>query len=256
METTDHHVSTSDGSQIAVRTYRSNDADANSLLPAYIFYHGGGFLFGTILSEDAGCARIAADMPVVVVSVCYRHTPEFKHPTHHEDAWAAFEWIAAHAEELRVDKSRFVVGGISAGGGLASSVTVRHVEGLNQQSLKSKAVILGQVLVIPWLIHRDAYPFDKFVSREKNSYSQCAGAPVLPMYQLNMFTDLLECSAPEDPVLMSVGNMTNEMAGRLPKTALMMAGNDPVRDDGLMMATMLKAQSLVFPGSPTLIHTH
>ena len=233
----------SDGSQIPVRVYRSNDADADDLLPAYIFYHGGGFLFGSISSEDAGCARIAAEMPVAVVNVCYRHTPEFKHPTQHEDAWAAFEWISAHTEELRIDKNRFIVGGVSAGGGLASSVTVRHVQRVNQPSPKPSAVILGQLLVIPWLIHRDAYPFDKFVSQEKNSYHQCAGAPVLPIYQLDMFTDLLECSVPIDPVLMSVGNMTEEVAGRLPKTALMVAGNDPLRDDGLMMATTLKAQS-------------
>ncbi len=223
--------------------YRSIDAKAETLLPAYIFYHGGGFIFGSVSSEDAACARIAAELPVAVVNVCYRHTPDFKHPTQHNDASEAFEWIAAHAEDLNIDRNRCFVVGVSAGVCLPVSVAVRHAEQAKQLSAKSRAVVRGQLLCIPWLIHRDAYPFHKFVSREKNSYAQCAGAPVLPKAQLNLFTDLLECNAPDDDVLMSVGNMADEVAGRLPKTALIVSGNDPVRDEGLMLGTTLKAQS-------------
>ncbi|KAJ9606666.1 hypothetical protein H2200_008674 [Cladophialophora chaetospira] len=239
----DHQVSTSDGDRIPIRVYRSNDADADMHLPAYIFYHGGGFLFGSISSEDAACSRIAAETHVAVVNVCYRHTPDFKHPTQHNDAWEAFEWIDANAENLKVDRNKLIVGGISAGGGLACSVAVRHIERANHQTSKPRAVIRGQLLCIPWLIHRDAYPFHRFESQDKSSYRQCAGAPVLPMAQLNLFADLLECNTPNDVMLMSVGNMSDDMASRLPKTVLITAGNDTVRDDGLMMATMLQAQS-------------
>lgn len=236
----DHRVPTSDRDHIPVRIYRSNDANADTLLPAYIFYHGGGYLFGTVSSEDAACARIAAQIPVAVINVCYRHTPDFKHPTQHNDAWEALEWIIANAEDLKVDRKRLIVGGISAGGGLACSVAVRHVGQTSHP--KAEAAICGQLLCIPWLIHQDAYPHGKFTSQDKSSCYQCAEAPVLPMRQLNLFADLLECKIPDDDVMMSVGNMTDGTASRLPKTAFIVAGNDPVRDDGLMMATTFQRQ--------------
>jgi acetyl esterase/lipase len=241
-------VSTQDGDHILIRIYRHKDNNSDQPLPAYIFYHGGGYLFGTLSSEDAACARIAVSLPVAVVNICYRHTPEFTYPTAHNDAWAAFEWAITNAHSLQIDKRQLVVGGISAGGGLASSVVLRHTRKLTTSDAKavtSQAVILGQLLCIPWLIHRDAYPSKRFASPDRNSYNQCASAPVLPMYQLNMFTDLLECKTPNDPLLISPGLLSGSQASSLPKTAIVVAGNDPLRDDGLMMATDLQDHGLV-----------
>jgi acetyl esterase/lipase len=76
--------STRDGQTIPIRVYRPRDA-ADTISFRCTFFHGGGYLFGTFSSEDANCARIVTALPIVAVSVCYRHTP-FKHPTQYNDA--------------------------------------------------------------------------------------------------------------------------------------------------------------------------
>lgn len=222
---------------IGARIYRPKTT-VRQPLPAYIFFHGGGFLFGTLSSEDAGCARIvdALQGDVCVVNVCYRHTPDDRYPTQHHDAWDALEWVAAHSDELAIDPRALVVGGISAGGGLACSVALQA-----SSSSSANINLRGQVLCIPWLIHRDAYPFEVFASRDKASYEQCRGAPVLPLSQLDMFTDELGCDSPRDPS-MSVGLVPDDRVRRLPKTAMIVAGMDPLRDDGLLMAARLRDQ--------------
>ncbi len=105
-----------------VRIYRPV---ADEALPAVVFLHGGGWVLGTIESHDPLCRALAARTPAVVVSVDYRLAPEHPFPAAVADAWAATQWVAEHAAELRADPQRLVVAGDSAGGNLAA-VTALH----------------------------------------------------------------------------------------------------------------------------------
>lgn len=107
---------------IPTRIYNPKNQAGN--LPIYIFYHGGGFIYGTLDSEDTACYRIVAAMDVIVVNVCYRHTPQYKFPAAHNDALDAFDWIVENAEAFRGDLSNVILGGISAGANLAVYVAL------------------------------------------------------------------------------------------------------------------------------------
>jgi acetyl esterase len=105
---------------LRVRVYRP---EADGPLPALVYFHGGGWVVGSLDSHDPVCRRVASRTPAVVVSVDYRLAPEHAFPAAVDDAWAATEWVAGTAAELGAD--RIAVGGDSAGGNLAAVVALR-----------------------------------------------------------------------------------------------------------------------------------
>lgn len=87
---------------------------------ALLWIHGGGLVMGAPAAGDGMCSRFAAELDVVVVSVDYRLAPEHPFPAGLHDCFAALEWLHANAGPLGIDPARVVVGGDSAGGGLAA----------------------------------------------------------------------------------------------------------------------------------------
>jgi acetyl esterase/lipase len=86
--------------------------------------HGGGFVLGSISSEQDNAATLASTLGIVVVSVEYRLAPEHPFPAGLHDCFAALNWLCQHADELGVDPSRVGVYGQSAGGGLAAALAL------------------------------------------------------------------------------------------------------------------------------------
>jgi acetyl esterase len=107
---------------LRVRVYRPR---STRLLPVVIWFHGGGWVVGTIESHDPVCRALANRTPCVVVAVDYRLAPEWPFPAALDDAWAATQWVADEALKLGADASRIVVAGDSAGGNLAAAVALR-----------------------------------------------------------------------------------------------------------------------------------
>jgi acetyl esterase/lipase len=89
-------------------------------LPALVFFHGGGGIFGEIDTHDGLCRTLAAESGCAVIAIGYRQAPEHKFPAAVEDTYAATLWVAAQAAALGIDARRLAVGGDSAGGGLAA----------------------------------------------------------------------------------------------------------------------------------------
>jgi acetyl esterase len=108
------------GGSLRVRIYRPETEGPH---PALVYFHGGGWVVGSIESHDPMCRAIATRAPAVVVSVDYRLAPEHPFPAAVDDAWSATQWVSEHGAELGVD--RVAVGGDSAGGNLAAVIALR-----------------------------------------------------------------------------------------------------------------------------------
>jgi acetyl esterase len=96
--------------------------------PLLVYLHGGGMVYGDLETHDAVCRFLAERAGVRVLAVDYRLAPEHPYPAAVDDCWAAYQWVAEHAEELRADPDRLAVGGDSAGGYLGAVVALRAAE--------------------------------------------------------------------------------------------------------------------------------
>jgi acetyl esterase len=92
--------------------------------PTIVYFHGGGWVVGSIDTHLGHARRVCTQADAVVVTVGYRLAPENPFPAAYDDAVAATEWAAQHAAELGGDPSTFILAGDSAGGQLAASVAI------------------------------------------------------------------------------------------------------------------------------------
>ena len=131
---------------IRVRIYRPF-AEPFPVTPGVVFFHGGGFVIGTLDTHDDYCRALAAGVGATVVSVEYRLAPETPFPGAVEDAYAATSWVAAHAAELSIDPARLAVAGDSAGGNLSTvtCLTARDRRRAGEPSFD----LVAQVMVYP-----------------------------------------------------------------------------------------------------------
>lgn len=127
------------GRPISVRLYRP---ETPGLHPVLVYFHGGGFVFGSLDMYDGLCAALAREASCIVCSVDYGLAPEHPFPEPVEDAYSAVEWIRNHAVSLGADPNRIGVGGDSAGGNLAAVVSLIHRD-CGQPPFK------GQLLIYP-----------------------------------------------------------------------------------------------------------
>ncbi|SCO01870.1 related to lipase/esterase [Fusarium fujikuroi] len=244
-----HSIFSRDGSFIPARSYRPASAPEQALLPLYIHFQGGGFMFGTLDAEDAICARIAVGSDVAVLNVDYRHTPEFTYPTQWNDAEDAFEWAHDNMDVMHWDPKRVIIGGISAGAWMASSFTLQKHLNL---ATEKRPPIAGQVLMIPCLTHVDCYEpqLKKMKNESISSYRTNVTAPMLTVEELRWFTSLLKIEDPDvNDLKMNPGNASPERVTGMPPTVLGVVGLDPLRDEALLYGKMLAEA-----GVPTDIH--
>jgi acetyl esterase/lipase len=134
------------GGGLGIRTYRPRAIRSPAAL---LWIHGGGMVIGRATQNDRLCGDIARTLGIRVVSVEYRKAPEHPFPAPLDDCHAGWAWLQAGGSRLGIDPGRVVIGGESAGGGLAASLVQRlHDEGGAQP--------IGQLLFCPMLDDRTA----------------------------------------------------------------------------------------------------
>ena len=223
---------------VGLRIYTPDSVAAGNPRPLFLFFHGGGFVIGSVESRDPQCRRIANATGAVVVAARYRLAPEHKFPAAHDDAWAATQWLAAHASEIGGDPARIAVGGDSAGGNLAAFVCqAAYAAGLPPfvlQVLVYPTTDFGFTLDLPSYALRDA---DYFLTRDQISWYH---AQFLPPG-----TDLRD--------LRLAPALADKVTG-LPPALIMTAEFDPLRDDGAHYGDRLRAAGIAveyacYPGT-------
>ncbi|HVJ92624.1 MAG TPA: alpha/beta hydrolase [Labilithrix sp.] len=89
-----------------------------------LYFHGGGFVLGSVESYDRSARIIAKNTGALVVSAGYRRAPEHKFPAAHDDAFAAYEWLVMNAASIDADPKRIALAGEGSGANLAANVAI------------------------------------------------------------------------------------------------------------------------------------
>jgi acetyl esterase len=207
-------------------------------LPVLVYYHGGGWVLGSVETHDVLCRDLAAQADCIVVSVDYRLAPEHPFPAAVDDALAAYRWVVEHCRDFRGDSSRVAVGGDSAGGNLAAVVS-------RELALDGGPIPWFQLLI---------YPVTDLAC-SSDSYDKFGNGFFLTREMMHWFRDhyLNGEGAIDDP---RVSPLKAILPSSLPPTFVMTAGFDPLLDEGLAYAQRLRAAGVdvAYRCHPSLIH--
>lgn len=209
------------GGDIELRVY-SPVAGGSSSLPGLVYYHGGGWVIGDLDTHDGLCRHLANEAGVRVIAVHYRLAPDHKYPAAVDDAMAALVWVEANAASLGIDANRLAVGGDSAGGALAAIVA-------QQAKARGGPKIAYQMLFFPVTQ----------IGEETVSLNEFAEGYLLDRATLLWFYEhyLPDDADRSDPRVSPL--KAEELAG-LPPAYVMLAGFDPLHDEGLAYAERLR----------------
>ncbi len=204
---------------IAYRRYQPTTPGPH---PIVVYFHGGGWVLGDLDSDDPFCRFLCDRAGAVVVSVNYRHAPEARFPAAADDAFAAVQWIGAHAAELGGIPGRLAVCGWSAGGNVAA-VACRLARDAGGPA------IAGQVLITPVT--------DADLGRA--SYVENGEGYLLTTELMRWFWDhYADAADRRDP---KASPLRAADLSRLPPALVVTAEFDPLRDEGVAYADALSA---------------
>ncbi len=161
-----------------VRVYRSAAQQAAG--PALVWIHGGGYVQGSPIQDEAFCIAVARELGITVISLRYRLAPAHPAPAAIEDAYAALQWTVAHAAEHGVDPARIAIGGASAGAGLAAGLVLfAHDRGdihpvfqlLRYPMLDDRTVLRGldDRLARGWIAQNNRYAWNAYLGQAPGS---------------------------------------------------------------------------------------
>lgn len=199
-------------------------------LPVIVFYHRGGWVFCNVEEADPVCRKLANHLGCIIASVDYRLAPENPFPKPLDDCYDAFLWVSQHIEAFGGNPQKIVVAGESAGGNLATVVSIKARD-------EKGPPIAAQLLLYPVIsstINEQAYQqsADKFfITQESmqffwNMYTQNAAAANHPYASPDKVNDLRH----------------------LPPAIMITAEHDPLCVEGELYAKQLQQA-----GVPTVI---
>ena len=203
---------------IAARLYRPRAGT----LPLLVYFHGGGWVVGSVALSDNYCRALANASGSAVLSVEYRLAPEHRYPAAADDAYSATRWAAENADELGIDPERLAVGGSSAGGNLAAVVCLMARE-------RGGPKIALQLLHVPVMDHD--FTRASYVLNAKGMGLTRAG---MEWFWGHYAPDAARRDEPNASPLRA------KDVGGLPAALFVVAECDPLRDEGAAYAERLR----------------
>ncbi len=217
------------------RIYKPAAAPANGApLPVIVYYHGGGWVIADINTYDATPRLLSKQLNAIVVSVEYRHAPEAKFPSQHEDAATAYRWVLQNAAAWGGNPAKLALAGESAGGNLAVATAIYA----RDNGLAAPVHVLA------------VYPI---ANSDMNlpSRKDAANAKPLNTAMLKWF-GYYYSRTPADQMDPRINLVKADLKG-LPPTTIVNAQIDPLRSDGETLAAAMRAagdkvDQKTFPG--------
>jgi acetyl esterase len=205
--------------QVPVRIYRPK-AVLNPA-PALIYFHGGGWMWGSIDSHDQVCLKIAQDAGVIVINVGYRLAPEHAFPAQVDDSIGVLRWASSQAATLGIDPGRIAIGGDSAGANLATVAAL-------MAKREGGPAVRFQLLFYPGI--DTAFDLPSFEENKNAPVLSAAMSKWIWRQYLGPYFERRDHRA--------VPMYADDLAG-MPPAIILVANHDPLRDEGVMYAQKL-----------------
>jgi len=209
------------GFDLPVRLYAPQQAGGD-LLPVLVFFHGGGFVVGSIATHDRLCRVLSQLAHCAVLSVDYRLAPEHPFPVAFDDAWDAMLWVRQHGAMRGLDAGRVAVGGDSAGGTLAAVCALQARDALWPLAL--------QLLIYPGCAARS----------DTRSHQTFGTGFLLDSALIDYFFGLFLRSEADRGDWRFAPLLADDLGGAAPAW-FCLAECDPLVDEGLLYADHLRA---------------
>ncbi len=223
---TEETITTPDGSfRVRILVPRTG-APKPAPMPAFIYFHGGGFFAGGIDETDELVRRIATGAGCIAINVDYHLSPEAKFPVAVNDAWASLCWVVENASRLGLDPGRIVLAGDSAGGNLTLVTSLMARE-------RAGPKLAFQLAIYP---STDLRPGARTASRQK--WGQ--GGYILDNGDIEWMLDHYLNSSGEGNDWRASPILAPDVSA-LPPALIITAGHDPLMDEGAHYAQRLNA---------------
>lgn len=196
-------------------------AEKKKTTPVLLYFHGGGWTFGSLNSCGRFCNAMAASGQMKVIALDYRLAPEHPFPAGLDDCAEAVRYVREHAEALGIDPKQICLGGDSSGGNLAIACAMHP---------SCEGVIHSLLLF---------YPVTKAYNDQSHSWNAYGKGYGLDAEIMEEFNRAYVGDDDVRNTRISVGLCTNEELQRLPRTLLIAAGRDILRDQGCEFAERL-----------------
>lgn len=208
----------------------------DELLPALIYFHGGGWMLGDLDIYDPFMRALSNATRSAIVWVHYRLAPEYPFPAALDDAWVASEWVQKNAEWLSIDPTRIGIGGDSAGGNLAA------VTAIAARDRRIEFDPLYQALLYPCLDLTASLPSHRLFEE-----GYLLTADLYAWYRRNYLGGRVS------PADWRVSPLFASSFADVAPAILLCGGFDPLRDEAAAYAARLrgaevKVERLYFPG--------
>jgi acetyl esterase len=228
---------TLEGRNLDARLYVPDGADDRP--PLTLFYHGGGWVIGTLDTHDGTCRAIAQKSGSAVLSIAYRLAPEHRYPAAADDCYDALVWAAENAASLGIDASRLAVAGDSAGGNLAAAVAIMARD-------RAGPALRHQLLIYP--VTDQDYSLPSYAENGDGSYYLSTDG--MRWFWGHYLGETATNEAPLAAVL-----RTSDLSS-LPSATVITAEYDPLRDEGNAYAEKLKAAGVPVDAAtaPGMVH--
>lgn len=207
----EHSHYRSDGHDLALNIYIP---EGRGPRPVVVYFHGGGFIAGSLAVVDEPARALANATGAVVVTPEYRLAPEHPFPAAADDAWAALNWVADRTGEFEGDPGQLIVMGDSAGGNLAAVTALRARDAGGPQ-------LGAQILLYPALDQAARFP-----SRDEFGAGYLITAGDMDYFWTNYLGDT---AAAQD---LAASPMLADTLSGLPPTLILTTENEVLRDEG------------------------